>query len=201
MSTRFSSRPLLLAAALALAATPALAQEHGEHGSMSMPESGLRAELIRDVERLEGRYVALAQAMTGKFGWRPAAGVRSASEVFMHVAGANFMLPTMVGVAPPSSFKTGSSMQEAMAAMQALEKETDEAKVIEALKHGMKHARHAIAMTPEDQLDAPTKLFGQDATKRAVLVLLVAHMHEHLGQSIAYARSNGVVPPWSAGGE
>lgn len=190
-----------MAAPLALlavfAAAPAAAQEHGAHGAHDMqamlPSSGLRAELIKDVESLERKYVALAEAMTQEqYAWRPADGVRSVSEVFTHVAGANFMIPGMVGV----------KAEHAPARFQSRDFEktvTDKAEVVDALKLAFLHAKHAIAMTPDAELDTPVKMFGQDATKRQVLTLLVTHMHEHLGQSIAYARTNRVVPPWSGG--
>ena len=193
--------PLALAAALALAA-PAAAQQAGhDHGAAAMPTTGLRAELIRDVTTLERQYLMLADAMTGKYGWRPGEGVRSVGEVFMHVAGANYMVPTMAGVQPPAGMPSG-SLQEMFGRMQEMEKVTDEAQVKAALRESFAHARHAIASVPDDQLDGMVKLFGQDATRRRVLTVLVTHMHEHLGQSIAYARTNGVTPPWSqAGGD
>lgn len=187
---------LAAVAMLALTATAASAQAAAHH-DMAMPESGIRAELIRDIDRLERQYTSLAEAMTGKYDWRPGAGVRSVGEVYMHIAGANFMLPTFAGVAPPESMNA-SSMEEAMASMQALEKETDPAKMKETLKHSFTHARHAIAQVGDEQLEEMTNLFGQNVTKRVVLTVLVTHMHEHLGQSIAYARTNGVTPPWSA---
>lgn len=199
-------RPLLrLAAHLAIAAclaAPAAAQTSGghDHGTMVMPTSGIRAELIQDVESLERQYLALAEAMKGKYGWRPAEGVRSVSEVFMHVAAANYMIPTMAGVQPPEAFRAEDT-RATMGKLQALEKITDEAKVVEELRHSFEHVKHAIASTPDGELDTATKMFGQDATKRRVLTVLATHMHEHLGQSIAYARTNGVVPPWSQGGE
>ncbi|HEX5725605.1 MAG TPA: DinB family protein [Longimicrobiaceae bacterium] len=190
--------PALAAAALALA-VPAAAQQQHAHHDAPVPTSGIRAELIRDVQQLEQKYLSLADAMTGKYAWRPAEGVRSVGEVFAHVAGANLMLPMMVGVAPPESMPAA-NLQEAFGRMQTLERETDEGRVKEALRHSFMHIRHAIAAVPDDQLDGMVKVFGQDASRRAALNLLVTHMHEHLGQSIAYARSNGVVPPWSAGG-
>lgn len=202
MRNRRSLFRLALPLAVLSAAVPVAAQQTSghQHHNMAMPTSGLRAELIRDVETLEKRYLALADAMKGKLGWRPAEGVRSAGEVLMHVAGANFMLPTMAGVQAPESLR-GATMQETMAKLRELEKTTDPAKLRETLQHSFTHAKHAIAMTPDNQLDAQTKMFGQDTTKRAVLHLLVTHMHEHLGQSIAYARMNGVTPPWSTSGE
>lgn len=165
-----------------------------------MPSAGLRAELVRDIEGLEQKYVALAEAMSGKYDWRPAAGVRSTGEVFSHVAGANFVLPAIVGIEPPESMRAA-TMQEMMGKMQALEAETDEAEIRDRLHHSFMHIKHAVAQVPDAELETMIKLFGSDTTKRAALVLMVSHMHEHLGQLIAYARSSDVVPPWNAGDE
>jgi uncharacterized damage-inducible protein DinB len=188
-------------AAGALLSAPAAAQQPAAAGGQpAAPTSGYRAELIRDLNTLERRYMALATAMSGKYGWRPGEGVRSVGEVFMHVAGANFALPLMAGVQPPAEKFAARDMKGAFEMMGQWEKVTDEAKVKEALAGSFQHARDAVARTPDASLDEMTKFFGQDATKRAVLQALVTHLHEHLGQSIAYARSNGVVPPWSASG-
>ena len=189
-----STRMAPLALLAVLSAAPAAAQEHGGHDMEAMlPSAGLRAELIQDIEGLERKYVALAEAMTQEqYGWRPAEGVRSVSEVFTHVAGANFMIPSMVGVQAehaPAKFQ-GRDFERTV---------TDKAEVIDGLKHAFRHAKHAIAMTPDADLDTQVRMFGSDATKRQVLTLLVTHMHEHLGQAIAYARTNGVTPPWSGG--
>ncbi|HUG40822.1 MAG TPA: DinB family protein [Longimicrobiales bacterium] len=186
-------------------AGPVAAQGHAGHGAdhqdmhAAPPATGLRAELIRDVEQLERKYMGLARAMTGKYDWRPAEGVRSAGEVFGHVAGANFMIPSMAGVSVPESM-AASSMQEGMRRMRELERSGDEARILESLEHSFRHATHALADVSDAQLEEQTKMFGQDVTKRQVLTLLVMHMHEHLGQAIAYARMNGVTPPWSEGG-
>lgn len=186
---------------LVLVSPSAARAQHGEGGGHdgahpAPPASGLRAELIADVEQLEGKYTGLARAMTGKFGWRPAEGVRSVGEVFAHVAGANFMIPGMAGVAMPASL---GSMENARAHLRQLETAGTEAEIIQALEHSFAHAKHALAQVTDAQLDEATRMFGREATKRQVLTLLVTHMHEHLGQSIAYARSNGVTPPWSGG--
>ena len=180
----------LAALALALAApTPdALAQ--------SAPV-GLRAELIADVEGLEQKYVGLADALQGKYGWRPAEGVRSVGEVFSHVAAANYMIPTFAGATVPEHLR-GADQAATRAKLQAVASETDDARIRESLRASFAHVKQAIASVPDDQLDVQTKMFGRDATRRQVLTLLVTHMHEHLGQQIAYARGNGVVPPWSA---
>lgn len=185
--------PVALVSA-AILAGPASAQ----HMNHPAPESGIRAELIRDIDNLEQKYVALAEAMSGKYGWRPGEGVRSVGEVFAHVGGANFLLPSMIGIEPPEHLRA-SNMDEAMARMQELEAVTDEAEIRESLAHSFMHARHAISRIPDAELDDEVTLFGSPATKRSALILLVNHMHEHLGQAIAYARTNGVTPPWSGG--
>ena len=196
------TRITVFALGLALAGSPAAAQGHEGHDTghdamhAAAPTEGLRAELIRDIEQLETKYMGLAAAMSGHYGWRPAEGVRSVGEVFGHVAGANFMIPTMAGVAPPESMAAG-SMQEGMRKMREMEQSGDEARIMEALEHSFMHAKHAIADVSDAQMEEMTRMFGQDVTKRQVLTLLVTHMHEHLGQAIAYARMNGVTPPWS----
>ena len=202
---RVASRAALL---LAIASAPAAAQQPtvaaagkpAATSTIAMPTTGLRAELVADVGQLERKYVRLAEAMTGKYDWRPAAGVRSVGELFAHVAGANMMLPTMAGVRSSSVMPAApTEMRAMMDQMRALEKSTDEAAIRDALAKSFTHARESIAQVSDAQLDEMTKMFGRDATKRMVLSTLVTHMHEHLGQAIAYARQNGVTPPWSAG--
>lgn len=192
MRTNRLAAPLAAFALVAMSA-PAAAQHHAAHGEMVMPSSGLRAELIQDIEQLERKYLSLAEAVPAdKYAWRPAEGVRSVGEVFAHIAGANFMIPGMIGV----------QAEHAPAKFQSRDFEktvTDKAELIEGMRLSFMHAKHAVAKTPEGELDATVKMFGRDASKRQVLSLLVTHMHEHLGQSIAYARTNGVVPPWSGG--
>jgi len=185
-------------AALAAVALPLHAQDttraatagqHAAHQAAMPAATGLRAELVKDVEQLEKKYIALAEAETQEqYMYRPAAGVRSTSEVFMHVAGANLMIPGIIGM------KADSAAQAA-----ASERISTKAEVVSALRHSFQHVKHALMMTPDSDLDRPVKLFGQDATVRSTLVLTVSHMHEHLGQAIAYARAQGIQPPWSGG--
>lgn len=193
---RLWHRAIVLAAMIIAApamAAPVAAQHHDhdhQHHHMAMPTEGLRAELIADLDGVAEKYLALANAMAAHYAWRPADGVRSMSEVLMHTAAANFMIPTMAGVALPDGMT--------MAEVRELEGVTDPAQVRETLEHSFRHLRHAIAMTPDHALDDATTMFGRETTKRAVLLLLSTHAHEHLGQAIAYTRTNGVTPPWSA---
>ena len=136
---------------------------------------------------MEKKYLDLAQAVPPeKYGWRPAEGVRSVSEVYMHVASGNFFIPRAAGVEPPAGLDRG------------MEKIAGKAKVLELLKQSFEHVRQAALKTPGTDLDKPVKLFGREASVRDVFFTLALHQHEHLGQSIAYARMNGIVPPWTA---
>ena len=156
--------------------------------SPSPPEAtGFRAEFLRQLDGVEKKLLDLAQAMPEeKYSWRPGKGVRSVSEVYMHVAGGNFFLTRTIGIEPPAGLDGG------------MEKITDKAKVLELLKQSFEHVRQAALKTADAEMDKPVKLFGRQTTVRDVFLMLALHQHEHLGQAIAYARINGIVPPWSA---
>lgn len=150
---------------------------------------GVRGSILFQLDQAREKLIALANAMPAdKFGWRPGEGVRTTGEVFNHVAAANFFLPTFWGAKMPAGVNP-----------QTLEKEMsgDKAKTIDALAKSFDSAREAILAVPDSDLDRKIKLFGQEATVRDAMMVIASHAHEHLGQSIAYARSNGVVPPWS----
>ncbi|MGH7427427.1 MAG: DinB family protein [Candidatus Methylomirabilaceae bacterium] len=148
--------------------------------------SGVRGDMIAQLDDAAGKIQQLAEAIPqDKYTWRPGAGVRSMSEAFMHVAGGNYYLMTFAGVPAPA----GTSEN-----MDAI---TDRAKVIDNLKRSFAHARAAIVAASDADLDKPTEMFGQKTTFRGVFMTEVAHAHEHLGQLIAYARMNGITPPWS----
>lgn len=151
---------------------------------------GVRADLLAQLDDAASKLEQLAGAIPeDKLSWRPAAGVRSVGEVIMHVTGGNYFLPTFAGVKAPADAPQG-------------ENTTDRAQAIAQMKRSFDHVRTAIRNTSDADLDKPTEMFGQQTTYRNVLMTTVSHAHEHLGQLIAYARSNGVTPPWSrAGGE
>jgi len=150
----------------------------------------LRQEVIANMMDAGQKVMELADAIPEKkLMWRPGKGVRSANEVFLHVVGANYMIPGLLGA------QSGKSMDELM----ALEKSAPgKAKLHEMLKDSYDAASKAIAGVPDAEMDSQVDFFGNKMTKRAVMMLLAAHSHEHLGQAIAYARVNGVVPPWTA---
>ncbi len=137
---------------------------------------------------METNYLRLAEAIPAdKYTWRPGPGVRSVSEVLLHVAGANYNFPRMAGVASPAGIDLRNFEQST----------TDKAKVIEILKASFAHARQVVEKQTPETFSQPVKLFGQDSQVREIFLVMNHHMHEHMGQLIAYARVNGVVPPWT----
>jgi uncharacterized damage-inducible protein DinB len=175
--------------AIAFVSSAALCQTAMTAAPSAPAVSGLRGDVIWQLNDVEKKLVALAEATPqDKYGWRPAPGVRSISEVYMHVAGANYFLATFLGAKMPEGFSR--DMEKTV---------TEKAKVVEAMKKSFDHARKAVEATPDSDLDKKVKAFGQEPSERMMLIWLVIHGHEHLGQSIAYARTNGIAPPWSEG--
>jgi uncharacterized damage-inducible protein DinB len=157
---------------------------------------GLMAEMHTEVGGVQKKLVDLAKAMPeSAFAWRPAAGVRSVGEVFKHVASDNYLLPIMMGAPAPAS--SGISATD-MKTVQAYEmRPMTKAQIVAELEASFNHLHGAMRLTTDANLTETIKFFGSDWTRQKAMLLTVTHLHEHLGQSIAYARSNGVVPPWS----
>ncbi|MGB9204714.1 MAG: DinB family protein [Terriglobales bacterium] len=150
--------------------------------------TGYRSEVLAEVTIQEDKFARLAEAIPAdKYTWRPAPDVRSFAEVFLHVAAANYNVYKLVGTPPSAGIE-----------LKGLEKSTtDKTKVIAILKDSFAHARRAIMAMPDADLDKSLDWFGGKNTERGVLLFITRHAAEHLGQSIAYARSIGVVPPWT----
>jgi uncharacterized damage-inducible protein DinB len=131
----------------------------------------------------------LAEAIPAdKYGWRPAPGVRSVSEVIMHLSIANYFLLAQTGAKPPVDLtKLGKEPDKGITAK-------DE--VLKFLKASLDFVR---TTAPTIDRTKTLKLFGKDVTADGVLLRVLVHTHEHMGQLIAYARVNGVTPPWSGG--
>ena len=153
------------------------------------PASGFRADFLTQFDDVSKKIVDLAEAVPAdKYGWRPAPGVRSISEVYMHIVGGNSYIPSFIGVKPMEGIERG--MEKSV---------TEKARVVELLKKSMAHARAAVLATPDADLDKKVKIFGGESSERGVIMIIGNHLHEHLGQSIAYARANGIAPPWTKG--
>lgn len=175
-------RRLLASFALVMLLVPALAH--------AAEAPGLRGEMIANMMDAGNKIQELASAVPdGKYNWKPAKDVRTAGQVFLHVVAANYLFPALIGKSVPMS------MEDIM----KLDTQTMEpAKVRQMLKESYDFATKAIADTPDTELEAEMDFFGQKMTKRAGLLLLCSHSHEHLGQAIAYVRANNITPPWTA---
>jgi len=180
MKKRFAIAIALLALALFALPRPLLAAPQPK----PKPQ-GFRDEFTMNLDDVQDKIMALAESTPPeKYAWRPASDVRSISEVYMHIAGGNYFLSTFIGVPAPKF--AGGDIEKTV---------TAKAEVIAELRKSFDHLRKAVNKVKD--FEKPVNLFGKPTTQRAVLVTMLSHLHEHLGQSIAYARMNGVVPPWS----
>lgn len=171
---------LLIALALPASALP----PRNTASIPSKPVTGFPAEFRAQLLEVEEKIVGLAEATPAdKYGWRPAGDIRSISEVYMHIAGWNYYLSTFLGAkTQPYSGDYEKTI-------------TRKAEVVAELKKSFQHLRNVVDKTPD--LEKPVKMMGMTTTNRGVMMTMLNHLHEHLGQSIAYARMNSVVPPWS----
>ena len=142
-----------------------------------------QAAFGEDAGTLSKKFTGLAQVMAGKYDWKPGQGVRSVGDVFNLIVEENGLL------ADALTGKTNTGTEPAPI--------TDPGKMQDALKASYANLQKAITGLSDNDLQTHVKLFGEDMTKQDALMLILEDQHEHLGQSIAYARSNGVVPPWS----
>ena len=156
---------------------------------------GLMGEMHRDVNDLQRKMIDLATAIPeSAYGWRPAPGVRSIGEVFLHVAADNYLIPIFMGAPAPAS--TGITSDFATAG--AYEKRAlTKAQIVAEMQASFTHLHQAMGLTTDANLTETVTFFGQQWSRQRAMLLTVTHLHEHLGQSIAYARSNNVKPPWS----
>src|SRR6266403_6286644 len=169
------------------------AQDTSDHKAPAMasaaaPTSGFRAEFLEEISYYEQRYTRLAEAMPAeKYTWRPAEGVRSIGEVFTHITAANYGIARALGTAPPAGIDL-----KAITGLSG-----DKPKVLQAMKDSFAHFRNAIVALNDADADKPQKMFNRQTTLRGSFLMITGHFGEHLGQSIAYARMNGIVPPWT----
>jgi uncharacterized damage-inducible protein DinB len=145
--------------------------------------AGIQAAFGNDAGTLSDKFTGLARVMSGKYDWKPGQGVRSVGDVFNLIVRENGLLAGVLSGTPNTGAKP--------------EPITDPEKMQEALKDSYVGLQKAITGLSDKDLQTRVKLFGEDMTKQDALFLILEDQHEHLGQSIAYARTNGVVPPWS----
>ncbi|MGA9669467.1 MAG: DinB family protein [Terracidiphilus sp.] len=145
--------------------------------------AGIQTAFGKDAGTLSDKFTGLAHVMAGKYDWKPGQGVRSVADVFNLIVKENGLLAGALSGTPNTGAKPTPI--------------TDPEKMQEALKASYANLQKAITGLSDNDLQAHVKLFGEDMTKQDALMLILEDQHEHLGQSIAYARINGAVPPWS----
>lgn len=150
-------------------------------------------DLLGNLEHVQGQVMALEEAVPqDKYTWRPMEGVRSIGEVYRHIAGGNYLILKIMGVEPPADVNF--TMDEKKWDSGTMDKKA----VAALLKASFDHAKTSLSKMTEADLGQKVDFFGNEMTKRAAAMFVVSHVHEHLGQSIAYARMNSIVPPWTA---
>jgi uncharacterized damage-inducible protein DinB len=176
---------LAAASAILILASAAGAQTASNGGAVP---GGFSQQFLGQFNSSMSKFIALAEAMPAdKYTWSPGAGVMSVAKVYAHVAHYNYRYPSQnMSVALPAGLR-----------LDTLEAVATKAQVLALLRQSADYVRTAVKQMPESELAGQTRLYGRDVQRWAVLFQLLAHMNEHLGQSIAYARMNGVVPPWS----
>ena len=170
-------------AALAVAATYTSSLQVGLRADGAPNQSPtLQAALAADAAQMGEKFAGLARVMDGKYDWRPGQGVRSVGDVLNLIVTENGMLTgALTGTAAagrPAAITSAAQMQEALRTSSATLQKT-------------------IAGLSDADLNTSASIFGQNTTKRGAIMMVLGDQHEHLGQSIAYARMNSVVPPWS----
>jgi uncharacterized damage-inducible protein DinB len=178
-------RFLALAGMMVLMAGPRLAaQATPLHPD---PMDGLWQGYDGEWRHVSNQLIALAEATPAdKFAWRPAPGVRSTSEVYMHIVLANFYLLSVTGPPMPPDLKEDAEKTV-----------TSKPEVFAWLKRSLEAVRKAHAAETPADLARRVKVQGRDSTVDAMYLRIIIHDNEHMGQLVAYARMTGVVPPWS----
>ena len=179
--------------ALVLAVIPLAPFAVADRAQAAAPKSTFQTDFVSQLDATEKKIVSLEEAVPqDKMTWRPAPGVRSVSEVYLHVAFANYgIVKAVTGKELPAdvAFDGNPTKWDA--------KTTDKAEVKKILEKSFEYVRTSAKATSDADLDKKVKFFGSEMTIRQGLLVVLNHEHEHLGQSIAYARMNKIVPPWS----
>jgi len=189
MRVRLAFVALSLAAAIGVApARSVSAQDVTSKDAAAVVQKGF----VADLDELQTKFVGLAEAIPqDKYAWRPMDGVRSVAEVLTLAAleGYSFI---------PTSFGAKAADLGGREAMVAVRTNTDKAQILDHLKKSFAYAKQQVAALDPATLTGTHKVMGQgDLTVTQTADHIAGDLHEHLGQLIAYARMNHVVPPWS----
>lgn len=180
--------PLLFLALLTSASLARAEQTQTPAKDKTPPSYDLKPQSLLDLDTMQQKFVSLAQAIPqDKLTWRPSADARSFAEVFLHVAGERYQILHLMGTPEPEGFDAKTYEKST----------TDKAQIIEQLNKSWEYAKSAISGMRNVDFANPLPKLGPEANSGDVVYILVADAHEHLGQTVAYARMNGIVPPWT----
>ena len=179
----------LVALTLVCAPRPAAGQ------AATIDAATIRTTYLTDLDSLQSKFLQLAEAIPAdKYSWRPGPGVRSIGEAFMHVA-TEYYLSSPMAYGAATSPVVGTGPQ----AYRKLEANPTKEEVLKHLKEGFAYTKQAVGGVSADSLANKRKWFGHDVSILETSFGMAGDLHEHLGQLIAYARVNGIKPPWSKG--
>jgi len=175
---------------LMLVVTLGVAALQGQHAPVD-PLEGVWQGYDGEWGHVSRQLIALAEAMPATtYAWRPGPGVRSTSEVFMHIAQANFFLLSATGPKMPADLQSDSVEKTV----------TAKADVVGWLRRSLDAVRDARAKLQPGDLQRNVEIAHRHATVDGIYLRIIVHANEHMGQPVAYARMNGIAPPWSQSG-
>ena len=185
--------PRLLGAIVAFALAAPCSTARAQYSPDRATALEMRKEFLTELDSLQSKFLQLADAFPAdKYAWRPSPGVRSVGEVFMHVASEYYFWTPAVFGATPSPVVEGNK-----AGFEKFEKMSSKPEVLKHLTEGFAYGRQTIASLDEAKITGIHKVFNRDTQVIAMSIDMMGDLNEHLGQLIAYARMNGVKPPWS----
>jgi uncharacterized damage-inducible protein DinB len=194
--TRFM-QAVALTALCSVLSSSLVAQAPAAAPKAALPTTApLVVTLLKDIEDVATKMVGLAKAIPAeKYDWRPSEGVRSVREVMLHVASDNYLLPALAGTPAPAA--TGIDLRDFKSVERFEKRALSRDSVIAELERSFTYLGNVMAKTTAETLPSTVNMFGQKSPLQDLWITTTTHLHEHLGQSIAYARTNGVKPPWT----
>lgn len=186
-------RLIMAPLALAMLWTPlASAQPGDDTADHTAPSYDMKGQALVDLDAVQKKFVELANALPDeKLTWRPSPDARSFAEVFLHVAGERYGILHLMGAETPAGIDLKNFDKST----------TDRAKILTELNNSWDYTQKTIQAMPNAEFAKLLPKLGPQANAGDVVYILAADAHEHLGQVIAYARENGIVPPWTVEAE
>lgn len=180
---------LLAGSVVGSASAPPQGASQSADSDKTAPSYDMKAQTILDLQQMQQKFTSLAKAIPQeKYTWRPGEGARTFAELFLHVSAAGFNFPTLKGTPAAAGF-TGKGFEQST---------TEKVQVIEWLNKSFAYSIDSVQAMPNAEFAKLLPKLGPQANAGDVVYLLVVHQHEQLGIAIAYSRTIGVVPPWTA---